>query len=165
MLCETIRLWRSHLFAFYFLKCFFIAFSFKSCFSPMKTQKITLQKVFAKSFSFCIYNKLSISPIFFICNSNFYKLRIHMDTSESGLLRQIKLGFIMITDCILERRGGAGKDNLRVFRGQEKPWLLKGSEYMSPLWSHFPAAQIPLSFSIVLVLGVHETQVYFNHIH
>lgn len=118
------------------------------------------------SFSFCIFNKLSISPNFFICNSNFYKLRIHIVRIEPGLLRQIKSGFIMITECILERRGRAGKDNLRVFRGQEKLWLLKGWEDTSPLWSHFPAAQIPLSFSIVLVLGIHKTPcVCFNHSH
>lgn len=143
----------------------FHSFQFQELFFSNENPKNNSPESLCKIFQLLSIQQIIYFSHFFICNSNFYKLRIHMDTSESGLLRQTKLGFIIITDCILERRGGAGKDNLRVFRGQEKPWLLKGSEYMSPLWSHFPTAQIPLSFSIVLVLGDHETQVYFNHIH
>lgn len=78
--------------------------------------------------------------------------------NESRLLRQIKFSFIMITDCILDRRERARKENLMVLRGREELWLLEGWEHRSPLFYSlplFPAAQIPLSFCIVLVLRIH----------
>jgi len=68
------------------------------------------------SFSFSIFKKLSVSPNFFICNHNFYNLRIHIIRSESRLLRQIRFSFIMITKCILDKREKAEKDNFGVFR-------------------------------------------------
>lgn len=128
-------------------------------------------KLFASclSFNFCIFNKSSISPNFFLCNQNFYNLRIPIIRSESRLLRQIKFSFIMILDCILDRRERARKENLMVLRGQEELWLLEGWEHRSPLFYSlplFPAAQIPLSFCIVLLLRIHQTPyVYFNWIH